>query len=59
VGAGYINARAAVAAAKGFDNNQRDTINNRPDTEFFANIDVQAHKLSEGKLALIVRATSN
>jgi serine protease AprX len=54
VGAGYINARAAVAAAKGFDNNQRDTINNRSDTEFFANIDVQAHKLSERKLALIV-----
>ena len=54
MGAGYINARAAVAAAKGFDNNQRDTINNRPDTEFFANIDVQAHKLSERKLALIV-----
>jgi serine protease AprX len=51
VGAGYINARAAVAAAKGFDNNQRDTINNRSDTEFFANIDMQAHKLSEGKLA--------
>jgi serine protease AprX len=58
VGADYINMRAALAA-KGFDNNQRDTINNRSDTEFFANIDVQAHKLSEGKLALIVRATSN
>jgi serine protease AprX len=51
VGAGYINARAAVAAAKGFDNNQKDTINNSSDSEFFANIDMQAQKLSEGKLA--------
>jgi hypothetical protein len=53
VGAYYINARAAVAA-KGFDNKQRDTINNCSDAEFFVNIDMQAHKFSEGKLALIV-----
>ncbi|AGH43354.1 S8 family peptidase [Paraglaciecola psychrophila] len=51
VGAGYINARAAVAAAKGFDNNQKETINNSSDSEFFANIDMQAQKISEGKLA--------
>jgi serine protease AprX len=51
VGAGYINARAAVAAAKGFDNSQKDTINNSSDAEFFASIKMQAQILSEGKLA--------
>ena len=51
VGAGYINARAAVAAAKGYDNNQKDTVINSPDSEFFANINMQAQVISEGKLA--------
>ena len=51
VGAGYINARAAVAAAKGFDNSQKDTINNSSDSKFFASIKMQAQELSEGKLA--------
>jgi serine protease AprX len=51
VGAGYINARAAVAAAQGFDNSQKETINNSSDSEFFASINMEAKKLAEGKLA--------
>ncbi|GAA0860077.1 S8 family peptidase [Aliiglaciecola litoralis] len=51
VGAGYINARAAVAAAKGFDDDQKNSVNNSDDTVFNANVNMEAQLLSEGALA--------
>jgi serine protease AprX len=51
VGAGYINARAAVAAAKGFDRDQKLSINNSSDAVFNANVIMDPQVLGEGSLA--------
>jgi len=41
VGAGYVNARAAVAAAKGFNMSHKTTVNNLHDKEFNANAEIE------------------
>jgi serine protease AprX len=41
VGAGYVNARAAVAAAKGFDIGHKATVNNLRGKEFNANAQIE------------------
>jgi serine protease AprX len=51
VGAGYVNARAAVAAAKGYDADQKKSINNSTDSIFYSSINMQAKEIGEGVLA--------
>jgi serine protease AprX len=47
VGAGYVNARSAVAAALQYDNNHRATVNNLSDKTFNANANVSSVELDE------------
>ncbi|TWX55663.1 S8 family peptidase [Colwellia hornerae] len=51
VGAGYVNARAAVAAAKGYDTAQKKSVNNSEDARFTASINMEAVAIAEGALA--------
>nr|WP_297348190.1 S8 family serine peptidase [uncultured Glaciecola sp.] len=51
VGAGYVNARAAVAAAKQYDADQKKSINNSTDSIFYSSINMQAKEIGEGVLA--------
>jgi serine protease AprX len=51
VGAGYVNARAAVAAAKGYDADQKQSVNNSADAHFTASINMDAEAIVEGALA--------
>lgn len=47
VGAGYVNARSAVAAALDYDNNHRTTVNNLTDKTFNANASVSSEELDD------------
>jgi serine protease AprX len=51
VGAGYINAHAAVAAAKGKNADHKKSVNNSADSRFTASINMQAVAIAEGALA--------
>jgi len=51
VGAGYVNARAAVAAAKGYDLDQKNSINNSSDAKFYSSINMEAQRITDGALA--------
>jgi serine protease AprX len=51
VGAGYINAHAAVAAAKGYNLDHKKSVNNSADSSFNANINMQAAFIDEGAIA--------